>query len=481
MQDCYTSTRQRVRWTGNDMSIAGIRFFRPLKRRASARLALSSFAALAAVLVLAVPVLACDIDIEPSKASGQMGETLDFTISVHLDHRNCTVPIDDTQMRLTGMELVTESGWKQVDSMTYENGLTVRLTAEGEGALDVVRVCPKGGGQAVARVTITPATGALPPIEEGEETPAETAPAGPVTTVPAQPAGEGTTVTPTAPPATSTSPAFGDALAQTLKEPYIIVLLALMAGGTFALARGYRRARPFAMLIAVGFLGFYVGGCPCPIGSLQNSIIYLNDVAGHMPVYVQFVAVVLFTLLFGRVFCGWACPLGATQFFVFRKEANKKNRWMEIPREQHNVLRWMKYGVLAALIGLVILTGQPVFEQVDPFKVLFNLDFRLGLPLLFLVLLLTVSLVIGFPFCKYLCPLGAFLGLLQPLSLFKIRFGGSCTNCKTCHTVACDYGAIEPGEKCPTVNQRECVRCGECLSRCPCGAISFGLGRRAGG
>ncbi len=460
------------------MRIAGIRLFGVLNRRASARLALSSFAALAAILVLAVPVLACDIGIQPSKASGQVGETLDFTISVHLDHRNCTVPIGDTQIRLTGMELVTESGWKQVDSMTYENDLTVRLKAEGTGSVEVVRVCPKGGGQALATVTITPATGVLPPIEEAEEIPAENGPATPAATAPAQPAGEGMTVTPSS---ASTSPAFGGALADTLKEPQIIVLLALMAGGTFALARGYRRARPFAMLIAVGFLGFYVGGCPCPIGSLQNSIIYVNDIAAHMPVYVQLVAVVIFTLLFGRVFCGWACPLGATQFFVFRKEANKKNRWLEVPREQHNVLRWMKYGVLAALIFLVILTGQPVFQQVDPFKVLFNLDFRPGLPLLFLVLLLAVSLVIGFPFCKYLCPLGAFLGLLQPLSLFKLRFGGSCTNCKLCHTVACDYGAIEPGEKCLTVNQRECVRCGECLSRCPCGAISFGVGRRAQG
>jgi len=432
------------------------------------------------VSVLAAPVLACDISIEPSKATGQVGDTLIFTVSVYQTHRNCSVPIDDTQIRLTGMQLVSETGWKQIASMTYENELSVTLTAEGKGTLEVVRVCPKGGGEATTTVTIAAAAGGVAPSEDAEETSGEAVPTSPSADGSALPGTvdegeEAEAVTPAAAPA---GPTFGAALADTLREPYIIVLLALMAGGAFAVARGYRRARPFAMLIAIGFLGFYVGGCPCPIGSLQNSIIYLDDIAGHMPIYVQVVAVVLFTLLFGRVFCGWACPLGATQFFMFHKEAGKKNRWLEIPREQHNVLRWMKYGVLAALIGLVILTGQPVFEQVDPFRVLFNLDFRFGVPLVFLVLLLAVSIVIGFPFCKYLCPLGAFLGLLQPLSLFKIRFGSSCTNCKTCHTVACDYGAIEPGEKCPTVNQRECVRCGECLSRCPCGAISFTAGRR---
>jgi len=461
------------------MKIPARQFFRRPDRRATTRFSFSVLAAVVAVLVLAVPVLACDITIQPSRASGQVGETLTFSVSVHQTHRNCTVPIGDTQIRLTGMELLSQSGWKQVASLSYENTLTVRLAVEGTGTLEVVRVCPKGGGQATAKVAIAPSAAAPAPDEKEEEAPEETAPASPAATTPAQPAeaAAAATVTPPAPSA-SAGAAFSDALADTLKEPYIIVLLALMTGGTLALARGYRRARPFAMLIALGFLGFYIGGCPCPIGSLQNAFLYLGDIAGHMPVYVQLVAVVLFTLLFGRVFCGWACPLGATQYFVYRKEASKRSRWLEIPREQHNVLRWMKYGVLVALIGLVFLTGQPVFQQIDPFRVLFNLDFRLGVPLVFLVLLLAVSLVIGFPFCKYLCPLGAFLGLLQPLSLFKLRFGNACTNCKVCHTVACDYGAIEPGEKCPTVNQRECVRCGECLSRCPCGAITFGAGRR---
>ncbi len=279
-------------------------------------------------------------------------------------------------------------------------------------------------------------------------------------------------------PAAPASPGWLDSLSQSVRQPQIVVLLSLLIAGTFFLAKGYRRARPFAMLVAVGFLGFYVGGCPCPVGSLQNTVLYLGDVAGHVTAYVQLGAVMVVTLLFGRVFCGWGCPLGATQFFLFRKERSGKNRWLEIPRGQHNVLRLAKYGVLLALVGLVIVTGQPVFEQVDPFRVLFNLDFRWGLPLVFLIALVVASVVIGFPFCKYLCPLGAFLGLLQRLSIFKLRFSGSCTNCNLCSSVSCDYGAIEPGTMHPTINQMECVRCGECASRCPHGAISLSAGRQ---
>jgi len=441
-------------------------------RRSVARLAVAALLALSALIVTAVPLLACDIGISPSSASGTVGDTVVVTVTFRQTHRVCLVPVEDTQILLSGMELVSESAWSNVSTMTYQKELTVKLLTPGDGRVEVLRVCPNGGDRTVATIAIEPAPVPGAPAS-GAPVEVEVLPVAPTTEVPAPPQQEGAAVVIPPVPTASGAPSWTQSLWQTLTLPYIIVLLTLMVAGTFFLARGYRRARPFAMLIAVGFLGFYVGGCPCPIGALQNVFIYVGDIAGHMTAYVQFGAVVLVTLLFGRVFCGWACPLGATQFFLLRREHGKKNHRREIPHEYHSILRWSKYGVLGILIALVILTGQPIFQDIDPFRALFNLDFRWGVPLAFLIVVLAASLIVGFPFCKYVCPLGAFLGLLQPLSLFKIRFSSSCTNCKVCSTVACDYGAIEPGETCPTINQRECVRCGECLSRCPGGAISF--------
>ena len=431
-----------------------------------------------------MPVLACDIGATPSSASGQVGDTLVFTVTVQQTHRVCSVPIEDTQLYLTGMELVSQTPWEQVSSTANQKEMTVRLTVAGEGLLEIVRVCSKGGDEYAANVTITPVAEsqdapvqghpdveALPPAPSGSD--GQTAPDEPVVPEEADRAPSSVLIA----HLPSDSHSFGEALADTIQLPFIIALIVLMVIGTVAVARGYRRWRPFALLFALGFFGFYIGGCPCPIGALQNAFIYFRDVTGHLLVYVQMVIVVVMTLLVGRVFCGWACPMGATQFFLFRREQGRKNRRPEIPLEQHNILRWSKYGVLAALILLVILTGQPFFQDIDPFRALFNLDFRWGVPLAFLIVLLVASVIIGFPFCKYVCPLGAFLGLLQPLSLFKIRFTDNCTNCKVCSTTACDYGAIEPGESCPTINQMECVRCGECLSRCPCNAISFTASR----
>jgi NosR/NirI family nitrous oxide reductase transcriptional regulator len=463
------------------MRIVGRLFHRGRNKRTFARPLFSILIAVVVLAAMAVPVLACDINIEPSSASGGVGDTLTFTVTVAETHRNCTVPIGDTQIYLTNMELVSQSPWEQIADGVNEKQVTVRLLDAGEGSIEVVRECPKGGGDVIVYVAIEPSVAVASPPASGkpdDEGAVPVAPPGDEVGAPADdavaPVGEDEDgEEASAPPATPAGPTFGEAISEALRQPYVVVLLVLMIAGTLALARGYRRARPFAMLISLGFLGFYVGGCPCPIGALQNAFIWLGNVTGHMIVYVQFAAVVLAALVVGRVFCGWACPMGATQYFLYRKESGKKARRFEISREQHNTLRWMKYGVLAVLIGLVMLTRQPVFEEVDPFKALFNLDFSPGLPLLFLVVLLTVSIVIGLPFCKYFCPLGAFLGLLQSFSIFKIRFSDACTRCGICHNVACDYMAIEPGDPCPTVNQMECVRCGECLARCPCNAISF--------
>ena len=457
----------------------GLPFHPGRNKRGYTRLLSSIFIAVVALGALAAPVLACDISVEPSSAGGKVGDTLTFTVTVAETHRTCTVPIGDTQIFLTDMQLVSETPWEQVADGVDEKQVAVRLLQAGEGSIRVIRECAKGGGDVTVYVTIEPSEAVASPPSPAEPDDQEAVPDAP-------PADDADTAADDAggpavedaeevsvPPAAPANPTFGEALLEALRQPYIIVLLALMIAGTFALAQGYRRARPFAMLFSLGFLGFYIGGCPCPVGALQNAFIWLGDVTGHMIVYVQFAAVVLAALIVGRVFCGWACPMGATQYFLYRKESGKKVRRFEISRERHNVLRWVKYGVLVVLIGLVLLTRQPVFEDIDPFKALFNLDFSLGVPLLFLVVVLVASIVIGFPWCKYACPLGAFLGLFQRFSIFKIRFSDACTRCGICHTVACDYMAIEPGNPCPTVNQMECVRCGECLSRCPCNAISF--------
>ena len=100
--------------------------------------------------------------------------------------------------------------------------------------------------------------------------------------------------------------------------------------------------------------------------------------------------------------------------------------------------------MLRVIVIATIVTQTKVFEAIDPFKALFNIELVL-IPTSILVLL-AASLVIGFPWCKYVCPLGAFLALFSRFTLFKVKIGDKCTNCKACHMVFCDYKAIKPTE-----------------------------------
>ena len=94
-----------------------------------------------------------------------------------------------------------------------------------------------------------------------------------------------------------------------------------------------------------------------------------------------------------------------------------------------------------------------------------------GWKMLVLVVILTVSMLIHRPFCRYLCPLGAFYALFNRFSFFQMKLEPSkCVGCQKCeHT--CPM-AVEVTKN---INSTECIRCGKCKSVCPTGAISSGI------
>ncbi|MBR3054058.1 MAG: 4Fe-4S binding protein, partial [Firmicutes bacterium] len=75
------------------------------------------------------------------------------------------------------------------------------------------------------------------------------------------------------------------------------------------------------------------------------------------------------------------------------------------------------------------------------------------------------------PFCKYICPLGAFYALFQKVSFLKLRYDQSaCVNCGACVNVC--RMQVDPTV---TPNSTECIRCGECVKACPAGALRFNI------
>lgn len=218
----------------------------------------------------------------------------------------------------------------------------------------------------------------------------------------------------------------------------------------------------------------------CPVGALQSSF---SGVFLRLPLYVMGL-LLLFGLLLGRLVCGWACPFGLVQELLYKLPVPKLRRSFFTAS-----LSRLKYLVAVCFILLLplayyLLTGVgiPAFckficpagtlEAALPLAAA-NAGLRSSLGLLFgwklllMLVILSASMFIYRPFCRFLCPLGAFYGLFHRLSLFGIKVDmAKCTHCDACMR-KCLMDCRQAGDS-------ECIACGKCRSVCPTGAISLG-------
>lgn len=220
----------------------------------------------------------------------------------------------------------------------------------------------------------------------------------------------------------------------------------------------------------------------CPIGSLQA---VLGDRRSGFPFYVLG-TLMLFGVALGRAVCGLLCPFGLVQDLLHKIPVKK----VKVPARLDRPARYAKYMVLLVLVVLlpafaVAETGiaPPYFcKYLCPAGtlgggiplLLANPGLRQAAGILFgwkalvLVIILIASMLIHRPFCKYLCPLGAFYALFNRFSFYQMRLDRDrCVDCKKCER-ACPMDV----EITRQINSSECIRCGKCKTVCPTGAIS---------
>jgi len=222
---------------------------------------------------------------------------------------------------------------------------------------------------------------------------------------------------------------------------YAIFLL--LAG----LAVHYWRSRKILFCLAIGsvaLLGFLLHACPCPVGMFQNLVLAFIEPSATVPwtAILLFAMPLLAALFWGRIFCSAACPLGAVQELTAFKN-------LKIPDRYEHILGLFRYfslgiGVFCVAVGLGF-----VICQWDPFAVFF---WHSGLypVLIFAGIVLITGVFIGRPFCRFLCPYGALLGLCGSLTARKVTVTpGRCDQCNLCKNV-CPYNAILPPTTEPT-------------------------------
>ena len=234
----------------------------------------------------------------------------------------------------------------------------------------------------------------------------------------------------------------------------------------------------------------------CPIGSMQatiNSSRLKPPFRLHFPYYVIGMTA-LFAIVMGRWFCGYMCPFGFWQDLLHKVPLPK----IKVPQKVNNVLRWFKFAFLA--IPVLILPflipylfankySYPFFcKYVCPQGILVGsfphiiYDYFVRgenekqiLPLLHTLfinkftifcVISACCMVIYRVFCRYICPLGAFLGLFNPISIYRLKINDKCILCNRCQK-ACKMDI--PVFKVP--NSIDCIRCDECIKACPVNAI----------
>lgn len=211
----------------------------------------------------------------------------------------------------------------------------------------------------------------------------------------------------------------------------------------------------------------------CPFGAVEGFLTYVTTGQYLQRIYTSsFVLmgiVILLTLIFGRVFCSFFCPLGAIQEWIRglgRKIGIRKD--LELPIWLDKYARHLKYVILFVIVYFSYKAGDLVFRGYDPFNALMHLGEEFEEKIVGYSILAAVSVSALFSknwWCRYFCPLGAAMGIIKKISPFKIkRNDKSCISCGKCDKV-CPAGLNVASVK--EVNSADCISCLGCVKNCP--------------
>jgi polyferredoxin len=255
----------------------------------------------------------------------------------------------------------------------------------------------------------------------------------------------------------------------------------VLAFSTLAIVSFFRKSvalKYVTLAAAVGYLGFYKS-------QLISIVNVFGLFGGSLPIFRYNLAwylltgiTVVSTVLWGRVYCGRICAFGAFTQLVDR--VVPKRFQIAVPRAIERRASAIKYGILAGAIGYFLLTSDPLFyPYVEPFW-MFGLHGRTPVLWVMLGALLVATVFVRNLYCRFLCPVGAALGLLSRLTVFRIKRWSECQTCRICEK-ACEWGAIQG----PKIVLQECVRCDDCErlyhdeKKCPHHRIIFYRSRLA--
>lgn len=214
-----------------------------------------------------------------------------------------------------------------------------------------------------------------------------------------------------------------------------------------------------------------------PIASLISLRHWLETGVVNMvhPAGLVILCLVLLTaLLLKKAFCSWLCPVGTAAEYLARLSHKVFRRRIKLPAWLDWPLQSLKYLLLAFFLNAIVLmmTREQVaqflelpYNKVSDIKMLYFFLDPSVTTLWVLGILVVLSFVVPYFWCRYLCPYGALLGPLSWLSPLKVvRTPSACTNCRQCAAACPSFIAVDLKT---TINSVECTGCLECVAACP--------------
>jgi polyferredoxin len=218
-----------------------------------------------------------------------------------------------------------------------------------------------------------------------------------------------------------------------------------------------------------------------PISSFMSFYLFLTTGEihhAHPAGLFIFLAIILVSLIFGKAFCSWLCPIGFISELVgdFGERIYKKifKRRIHLPKWIDYPLRSLKYLLLGFLFYAVFVLMSSIAIKAfldSPYNIVADLKmfyFFANISesaLIILAVLFVLSIFIRNFWCRFLCPYGALLGLVSFLSPHKIKRNPvSCIDCGLCAKACPSYIKVD---KVRTVVSDECNTCLSCVDACP--------------
>jgi polyferredoxin len=271
----------------------------------------------------------------------------------------------------------------------------------------------------------------------------------------------------------------------------------------------------FSTLVFICFFLVFIDFKSIIPASYINILLYLQFIPSFIKFYdlqtlaaSGFLFVLALTLLTGRTYCSFLCPLGIGQDLFSRIGGILKRRFRRYGlKKPFTVLR---YSFLAITLIVVLIWGIYMITLLDPYSIfgrfmtyfakpvvivinnflagilgkfdiytLSNVPFKrftlivYSIPAIFFFLIGALSLTKGRLYCNIFCPVGTLFGLLSKISLFRIKFNETaCTRCGRC-SLKCKSSCIDFLKH--DIDVTRCVDCFNCINACQDKALSYGI------